>query len=279
MLTVKAYSNIIRELYLLINLNNPLMKKLPIYLLHICAFLAPCSIHAQNIALGLRGGLSIPNLTAGGNKNPLNTGYKSRLGPEAAIFAEFKFSSRCSIQPMIEYSSQGGKKNGFQAFPTPDAMAAVFPPGQAPLYLYANYKSEAKLDYLMLPILAKFGWDVKKTPFRAYINVGPFLGYLVSAKQITSGQSQFFIDPAGTQALPVGIQSFDNTENIRNQLHKVNVGIQGSLGLIYKIGQGNLFIEGGGNYGFLNIQKGTANGKNNTGAATAAIGYSYWFNR
>ena len=37
------------------------------------------------------------------------------------------------------------------------------------------------------------------------------------------------------------------------------------------------FIEGGGNYGFLNIQKGTDNGKNQIGAATVALGYGYTF--
>jgi hypothetical protein len=74
----------------------------------------------------------------------------------------------------------------------------MYPPGQAPPYLYADYKSEAKLNYLMIPLLAKFGLN-------------------------------------------------------------------------------NIFIEGGGNYGFLNIQKGSQNGKNNTGAATAVVGYSHWF--
>jgi hypothetical protein len=37
--------------------------------------------------------------------------------------------------------------------------------------------------------------------------------------------------------------------------------------------------SGGGNYGFLNVQKGTANGKNNTGAATAVLGYSFWLRK
>jgi len=254
------------------------MKNLISYLFFIGSLLSVSTVYGQNFALGVRAGLSIPNLTAGGNnQTPLNTGYSSRLGPEAAVFAEFKFSELFSIQPMIEYSSQGGKKNGLQAFPTPDAMAALFPAGQAPQYLYANYKSEAKLNYLMLPVLAKFGWNIKKTPLRVYVDFGPFIGYLVSAKQVTSGQSQFYTDAAGTQALPAGVQSFDNTQDIKDQLHKVNVGIEGNIGLNYKIGPNNLFIEGGGNYGFLNIQKGTANGKNNTGAAIAAVGYSYWF--
>jgi len=254
------------------------MKKLIFYCLCVGASLATTAVQAQNFALGARGGLSIPNLTAGGsNQNPLNTGYSSRLGPEAAVFAEFEISDLFSIQPMFEYSSQGGKKNGLQAFTTPDEMVTMFPSGQAPQYLYANYKSEAKLNYLMLPVLAKFGWTLKKTPLRVYVDFGPFVGYLISAKQVTSGQSQFYTDPAGTQALPAGIQSFDNIDNIRDQLHKVNVGIEGNIGLNYSIGLSNIFIEGGGNYGFLNIQKGTANGKNNTGAAMGAIGYSYWF--
>ena len=54
---------------------------------------------------------------------------------------------------------------------------------------------------------------------------------------------------------------------------------EANIGLIYKLGHCNIFIEGGFNYGFLNIQKGTANGKNETGAATVSIGYSYWFGK
>jgi hypothetical protein len=46
--------------------------------------------------------------------------------------------------------------------------------------------------------------------------------------------------------------------------------------LAYKIKKSYIFIEGGGNYGFLNIQKGTANGKNETGAGTVAVGYAFW---
>jgi hypothetical protein len=233
---------------------------------------------AQNFGIGIRGGLSIPNLSAGsGNQNPLNTGYSSRLGPDAGIFGEFKFSSLFSLQVMAEYSSQGGKKDGLQAFTTPPQVSAEFSAGQSPQYLYANYNSTAKLNYLMLPVLAKFGWNFKGSPWRFYVDAGPFAGFLLTAKQVTSGESQFYTDPAGTQPLPGGAQSFNNTEDIKNQLHTVDFGIEGNVGFSYQLGPGNLFIEGGGNYGFLNIQKGTANGKNNTGAATVNLGYIYWF--
>jgi hypothetical protein len=257
------------------------MKKSILYLL-VLGLLSYFSANAQDVAIGVRGGISIPNLTAGGSaQNPLNTGYSSRQGPDAGIFAEFKFSDLFSLQPMLEYSSQGGKKDGLQAFPTPSQAAEYYQAQNQtpPTYLYANYKSEAKLNYLMLPILAKFGYNFHRSPFRIYIDAGPFLGLLLSAHQVTSGSSEFYVDASGQQQLPFGEQSFNADNNIKSQLNKVNFGIEGNLGLAYKIKRSSIFIEGGGNYGFLNIQKGTANGKNNTGAATADIGYALAFGR
>lgn len=237
-------------------------------------------VDAQRVAVGARGGVSIPNLTAGsGNENPLNTGYSSRVGPDAGVFMEFRCSRVFSVQPMIEFSSQGGKKNGLQALPTPPEAAPLFPAGQAPTYLYADFNSEARLNYLMIPVLAKFGWDIRHSPLRVYVDGGPFLGLLLSAHQVTSGQSALFLDPEGQQALPSGSQSFDNKEDIKDQLHTVNVGAEANVGLDLKMGRSNVFIEGGGNFGFLNIQKGTANGKNHTGAALIAVGYELWLDK
>jgi hypothetical protein len=237
---------------------------------------------AQDVAIGIRGGISIPNLSAGGSQqNPLNTGYSSRQGPDAGLYAEFKFSDLFSLQPMIQYSSQGGKKDGMQAFPTPDAIKQQYQgEGQTPpTYLYANFKSDAKLNYLMIPVLAKFGWNFHKSPFRIYVDAGPFVGFLLSAKQVTSGTSNFYADAGGTQQVTPSPQNMDNTQDIKDQLNTTNFGVEGNLGLQYKLKQSYVFIEGGGNYGFLNIQKGTANGKNNTGAATVDIGYALWFGK
>jgi hypothetical protein len=256
------------------------MKKLIFYSSFFCLMFLFFNAGAQNVAIGVRGGISIPNLSAGsGDQTPLSTGYSSRSGLDAGIFAEFKFSDLFSLQPMLEYSAQGGKKDGLQAFTTPAQVAQEFPPGQSPQYLYATYNSTAKLNYLMLPVLAKFGWNFKNSPLRLYGDAGPFLGYLVYAKQVTTGSSQFYTDPGGTQPLPGGAHSFDNTQDIKDQINKFNFGIEGNVGLAYKFKTSYIFIEGGGNYGFLNIQKVAADGKNETGAATAAIGYSIWLGK
>ncbi len=252
------------------------MKKTSFYLLLLNLLFFSFNTNAQNFALGIRGGMSIPNLTAGSDQTPLSTGYSSRLGADGGIFAEFKFSNLFSLQPMIEYSDQGGKKDGVQAFPLPAAYSAyssLFPSG----YLYANYNSVAKLNYLMLPVLAKFGWNLCSSRFRIYVDAGPFVSYLISAHQVTSGESLIYSSPSETQPLPAPAQSFNATTDIRDQLYTVNMGIEGNLGISYKLCRGNIFIEGGGNYGFLNIQKNPQDGKNNTGAGTVAVGYEYWF--
>jgi len=239
------------------------------------------SSHVKGFCIGVRGGISIPNLSAGSNnQNPLNTGYSSRQGPDAAIYADFRISKLFSIEPMIQYSSQGGQKNGMQAFPTPAAYAAAFPPGApVPTYLYANFKSEAKINYIMIPILAKFGWNIHRSPWRIYVDAGPFIGILAAAHQVTTGSSEVYLDQAGTMPASQGPQSFNNTQDIKSQLQSTNFGIEGNVGVSYRFGRSNIFVEGGGNYGFVNIQKGSANGKNNTGAATADIGYGFRFGR
>ncbi|MEO9146302.1 MAG: outer membrane beta-barrel protein [Ginsengibacter sp.] len=246
-------------------------KKFSLPLLAVAILFSSIS-DAQTFSLGVRSGLSIPNLTAGSGSetNPLNTGYKSRLGPDEAIFGEYHLSSLFSLEAMIEFSSQGGKKTGLQAFPNPQGM---------PTYLYADFKSVAKFNYLLVPVLAKFGWKLSShSPIRVYFGAGPFAGFLLSAHQITSGSSATFLDPQGTTPIAPS-SSFDRNTDIKDQLNTLNFGVSGNVGFAYNFAKSNIFIEGGGNYGFRDIQKGTANGKNRVGAGTVALGYAYTFGK
>jgi hypothetical protein len=239
-------------------------------------FIATAAAQDHQNYLGIKAGISIPNLSANGSQqNPINTGYTSRLGPDFAAFYEAGITKTFSILPTLEFASQGGKKNGFQAFPTPEQFAQAFPPGQAPPYLYADFNSEAKMNYLMLGALAKFSWPLSaKSPCSIYVDGGPFGALLVSAHQVTSGSSTVYADAGMQQPLPVGSQSFDDKQDIKSDLHKGNFGVEGDIGIARKMSKGKIFLEGGANYGFLNIQKGTENGKNQTGAATVRIGYA-----
>ena len=246
------------------------------YLYIFFIFMLGNAAKAQSVSVGIRGGISIPNLRAGGSdNNPLTTGYSSRLGPDAAVFAAFKLSDMVSIQPMLEYSAQGAKKNGFQALPAPAAAAILFPPGELPPFLYANFNNEIKLNYLMLPILAKFGFNLNGSAWRLYADAGPFAGLLLSAKNVTGGASDIYKDAAGQQSLGLGSLSFNNHQDVKDSLQRWNAGVEANIGLQYDFGRSSLFMEGGGNYGLINLQKNEANGKNKTGAVTVSLGYSF----
>ena len=257
------------------------MKKLLIVATIFIFHAATSNAQSPENYIGFKGGLSIPNLTAGGSdKNPLNTGYSSRTGLDFAIFYETGFSDHFSLITQLEYSSQGGKKNGYQAFPLPAQYAAFFNQlGQSPPpYLYADYKSEAKINYLMLSELVKVNFPlVSNSPLSIYIDAGPFGGLLLSAKHVQNGSSKIYADDKMQQQLTPASISLDDKEDIKDQLHKGNFGITGDVGIALNINNSKIFIEGGGNYGFLNIQKGNDNGKNHIGAATARIGYAFGF--
>jgi len=213
--------------------------------------------------IGVKGGISIPNLTAGGSvQNELNTGYSSSLGPNFAIFYEGFLSKKFSLTTQFEYAAEGGKKDGFQALTTPDEFAPYFQAQERPVppVVYADYKSKAKMDYLMLSELAKVSFALgEKSHFSFFIDAGPFAGLLISAHQITKGTSDIYADKTKqeniTELTGAGPQSFNNKEDIKDNLHKGNFGIEGDLGFALNIKNSRVFIEGGGNYGFLNIQK------------------------
>lgn len=243
--------------------------------LTIIVYTAKVSLGQKRTDIGIKAGISIPNLTSGSSKNPISTGYSSRLDADAAIHIGLQLGNRFVIQPQLEYSSQGGKKNGMQAFTPPAEMLQLFPPGQAPQYLYARYSNEARLNYLMLPVLAKYYLAGKAKRWRAYVAAGPFASFLLSAKNITKGSSTIYLDAEGTQPLSPDQQSFDSKTNVTGDLHRFNAGISGHVGMDYKLGIGSIFLEAGGNFGFIDIQKQAINGKNKTGAAAINLGYQF----
>ncbi len=229
----------------------------------------------SKIWIGVQGGISIPSISGGNNE--LSEGFTSRLAPNFGIFAEYSVDDHFSIQPELNFAGQGGKRNGLQPItassPQLQAIAAQY---NEP-YLYADFKNVAVLNYLELPILAKYSWG-KRTKF--YVNAGPYLGYLLSAKEKTSGTSPIYHDKTGDQAEYYGQelppQSFDSTVNVYSSIHKFNVGITGGVGLSYPVcNNGRIIFDARFEYGFVNIQSDPANGKNNTGNVLLSLGYAY----
>lgn len=243
------------------------------------------TIAQQNIYLGLKGGISIPNLSSGSTaQSDWDEGYSSRIGPNLGVLGEFQFSNTFSMQPEIDFIGEGGKRNGIQPFSVPDKYLAAF---QAAFktdrdYVFSDYNNVSRINYLQIPVMAKFNFPLNQNQrLKFFVQAGPFISFLVGAKQLVkTADLKVYQDKAGQQQIPPeAVAAFFGTKldtaiNAKGELHKTNVGVQGAIGLSYNFGPGKLFIEGGGNYGFIDMQKGAEHGKNRIGAATVALGYA-----
>jgi hypothetical protein len=248
-------------------------KFLPTLLLMVGLTQAGTTI-AQSTWLGVHGGLSIPNLSGGGG-NAISSDYSSRLAANFGIQADYGITQKFSIDVELNYAGQGGKRDGLQPVTNlPSQYQSQVPPGD---YLYGNFKNTAAFDYLELPILARLKWG---KAFKFYVNAGPYLGLLLHAEEKTSGSSYIYEDPQGNQPISPSPVDFTSNTNITSDLHKFNVGVTGGIGISQSFGVRSLvFLDGRFEYGFLNIQKYSEDGKDHTGNVLVSLGYSYRFGK
>lgn len=227
---------------------------------------------SQSVILGLKGGLSIPNLKGGGT--PQSEGYTSRLAPNFGIFANIPFDSKFSLQGEILFSGQGGKREGMQ--PIGGGMDEL--PVPIGLDLYASFNNETIINYLEFPVLARYSFIGTDNGFDVYIEGGAYLGVLLDATVHTEGESMIYLDSEGNVPIEIGgnplpPQNFENETNITDKINDANFGITGGIGTTYNFSGQQLSLELKGVYGFIPIQADEKNGSNNTGALYVTLGY------
>ncbi len=262
-----------------------MFRPLTTFLIFCCTGFSLCSFAQKDLFVGVKGGISIPNLTAGESKNDWNKNYTSRVGPYFGGFVEIPLSRYFSFQPEVNYAAEGGKRKGIQPMTIPAQYLDLFQKafGTDKDYLYADLNTVSRINYLQVPLLIKFSYPMAfKGKLTFFAQVGPYAGYLVSAKQLVKSENlKVYFDGEGKKQIPPALveeffgASIDTTIKARSDLHNFNFGVQGGVGFAYTIGRGKLFLEGGGNYGFIPVQKGDAHGKNNIGAGTVLAGYAY----
>lgn len=227
---------------------------------------------AQDWWVGLRGGPSIPQLSGGGNE--VSRGYSSILAPNFGLVVERTFTSHFSLLTEIDYSGQGGERTGLQPI-TGDLPLPPLPDGK---YYYGDFKNKSELDYLEVPILAKYEWAFSDR-WRLFMEGGPYAGYLMRAEEYTRGSSYIYEDREGKIPLSPQPVSFDANTNVRGSLNKFNVGLMAGAGIGYLLDPCNmLYFDIRGEYGLTSVQKNTArDGRSNTGSAAFLLGYKYCF--
>jgi hypothetical protein len=230
---------------------------------------------SQNIKLGIKGGLSLPNLSSSGGSD-VSKGYKTISGPDLALVVDYMIAGKVSIETGLEWSTQGGQKSGLQTIPASPELAQYFPSGSNIQFLYANFSSTVRLQYLMFPVLIKYNFNLDDAGhWKLYLDGGLFGGLLITAKASAAGTSKVYYDREETNQVGSLAVQFDSTGDIKKQLHKGNFGIEGNVGILYRLKSVSYFVEAGGNYGFINLQKNTRNGINYTGALIFRIGVTY----
>src|SRR5579864_4228698 len=178
--------------------------------------------NAQYIKLGMKGGLSLPNLSSSGGSD-VSKGYKTISGPDFRLVVDYTIAQKISIETGLEFSTQGGQKSGLQTIPASPQLAQYFPTGSNVQFLYSNFTSTVRLQYLMLPVLIKYTMDLDDAGhWKLYWDVGVFGGLLLTANASAAGTSKVYYDKAETEQVGSIAVQFDSTGNIKKQLHKAN---------------------------------------------------------
>ena len=231
-----------------------------------------------DFSLGILGGLNIPRLS-GGNGNELSRDYTSRSGLAFGLTASLGLGPHFALTADLLYSSEGGKRNGVQAI---DA-SSINPLVPAGTYFYANFKNQSILNYAEIPVMVKYIIPFNKSQ-KVYVDFGPYIGFLLNAKQKTSGSSIVYADASGTQPVTVDPQSgqpfpvsFNANTDIMNSINLTNFGLTGGVGFGQMVNSGEIFLDVHGAYGLTVIQKESANGSSHNGNLLIDLGYALHF--
>lgn len=241
-------------------------------LLTIAVAIAANSCFAQgNFSLGIKGGIDIPNLSPNdAGYSPVSKGWSSRLGPYFGAVGVYNISQKFGLQAELNYSSQGGKKNGQQAMPV--SYFTSNPPAGVRDYVYSNFNINVRVNYIELPVMARFCQPLGGR-WQFIATAGPYIGYVVAAKLAIKGTSNIYADEAETTPLLPQAINATGDQDIKKDVRKFNFGAQGNIGVAVKMPLGNILLTAGGNYGFIRLQKNNSLGKNNIGAANFTVGY------
>lgn len=148
------------------------MKKAPKILTLLTLLLTmTTAAFAQDISIGLRGGIGLPNVYTTDGIDNLTPDFKTYTAANIAAVMEIGFGEHFAIQPELAYTGKGFKISEDFAL---DLFNVPLPVGVL---------AESRFNYLELPVLAKYKFGNESVG--AYITAGPTLGYAMSGRLIT----------------------------------------------------------------------------------------------
>jgi hypothetical protein len=235
----------------------------------------PARTQAQPLLVGVKGGLSIPQLKGGGT--PQSEGYTSRLAPNFGAFVTYPLGERFGVQGEVLYSGQGGQRLGMQPIFAGGLSSLPVPEG---VTVYANFENETVLNYLEIPLLARYFVTGTGSDVAVHVDAGPYVGFLLNATVVTSGMSSIYRDREGTQPVeilgnPLPPVNFENEQDVKSNLNTVNMGLAAAVGMNFPFYGQQLGLDIRGVYGLTPLQADEKNGSNSTGALVLTLGYGF----
>lgn len=204
------------------------MKKL--FFMAAVTAMSVAAVQAQEVRLGAKGGVNFANISGDIDDTKSITGF--HIGG----LVEIPISERFSVQPEILYSAQGSK----------------YEESGTELGIFYSVKEELKLDYLQVPIMAKF-YVIEGLAIEA----GPQIGFLVSSK--------------AKAETTIGGVTVSGEEEDLDDVAKLDLGI--GAGVSYRLPMG-VFFGARYNHGFLNIND-SGNDKITNSVIQLSAGYSF----
>lgn len=279
------------------------MKSTSAIKLLVLSFFLIGQILTAQVKIGAKVGYSVGRLTDNTN-NIYTEDYESSSGVDFGALIEYPVSDLFSLQMEVLYTQRGGERTGMQPIPTASLEAfgsleefnyMLSLQGKGPVSdsdpMYADFKNVSDLNYIEIPIMGKLGWG---DTWRFYVEAGPYIGFLVSSDQTTSGTSLITLDAAGKDPLvvfnpnfdgnpsngplwvPVPPQSFDAETNTKSDLNTYNLGFHAGAGLIRELSEKHeVFLGFRGSWGSIPIQKDKVFGESHIGGLVFSLGYAY----
>ena len=266
------------------------MKKNNNLLLLLMAFMVISTSMAQETKVGVRLGIGLPNLEST-DDNIYSKDYSTVAGFDGGFFLDYGLTENFSIKTELVYARKGGEKNGMQAIP-PTQLDPQLEPLTQGAPVYASFDNEAVFSYIEIPVLAKYEWHLGDK-WGVYGNAGPYVDFIISPKQKTSGMSQLYFDEAGTMPLqivvnpqdppqdwiivPLPAQDFTATTDINSDLANMDFGVMAGVGVSYALNDtSELLFDARGSYGFIPLQNDTDTyGTVHMGSFTFSLSYAY----
>jgi Outer membrane protein beta-barrel domain len=117
----------------------------------IILLLSSASLHAQNVNIGLKGGVNLYTITSDNDFN-----FDMKAGFNAGLIGHIHFTKQFALQPEVLYSTEGAK------------------------YSLLGINHTLKLNYINVPVLLQYMFN---NGFR--LQAGPQVGFLTAAKSET----------------------------------------------------------------------------------------------